>query len=187
MKLDELDLKIIHELKNDGRITVSDLAKKLGSSRPTVTNRVKRLQEEGLVDVAGGLNLVRVGYEMATVNLEVMGDDARRKLINLLISCPRVLTIFRTPGRANLAVGIWGEDHQTINSTVESFRDMDLVEVVNAHYLGTPIHGSVNIDVELNKSEASPCDRKCSGCLRYVNGWCVGCPGTTHYKNPLLK
>jgi len=47
--IDDLDLKIVLQLQEDGRATITELAEKVGSSRPTVTNRLKRLIDEDLV------------------------------------------------------------------------------------------------------------------------------------------
>ena len=67
VKLDDLDFKIIHQLQGDGRISITDLADKVGSSRPTVTNRLKKLVDEGFVVVNGGLNIRRLGFKVACV------------------------------------------------------------------------------------------------------------------------
>lgn len=187
VKLDDLDFRIIHRLQEDGRISITDLAEKVGSSRPTVTNRLKRLVDDGLVLVNGGLSLGRLGFKMACVGLEVMNGDDRRGVEDCLEGCPRVLSVFRTCGKANVHLSMWGEDDQTVNSMIESFRDYPNVEIVYSHYLGTPIHGDVRIRVEPAGQRGPPCGRICSKCSRYVNGWCLGCPCSADYRNPLLE
>ena len=49
---------------------------------------------------------------------------ARKEVLEILRKCPRVQTIFRSPKKANIELGVWGENDQTINSTIESFRDI---------------------------------------------------------------
>jgi Lrp/AsnC family transcriptional regulator, leucine-responsive regulatory protein len=49
-EMDNLDIKIITILQEDGRISISDLSKKLALSRPSVSERLKRLQEKGIID-----------------------------------------------------------------------------------------------------------------------------------------
>ncbi len=44
--MDSIDLQLIALLRQDARATVATLAKKLGVSRGTVTNRVKKLEDE---------------------------------------------------------------------------------------------------------------------------------------------
>ena len=123
---------------------------------------------------------------MAHVGLEVKTDVTRREFEHYLLNCPRVLHIFRTPEKANLYLEVWGEDDQSINSTIESFRDHLNVDVVFTHYLGTPIHGDIIIDVVPSENSETPCGLNCSDCARYQYEWCVGCPASSDYKNPLL-
>ena len=186
-KIDNLDLKIIYHLQNDGRVSSTELAEKIGSSRQTVASRLKRLRDDELVIVKGGLNLMKFGFKMASVGLEVKNEATRKEVEKYLSDCPRVVTIFRTPEKANIHLEVWGENEQTIASTIESFRDLANVDIVYTHYLGTPIHGNIIINAALNQSNVSPCGMKCVDCYRYVNEWCVGCPLSLDYKNPLLE
>ena len=186
-KLDNLDFRILHHLQKDGRTSITHLAEKVESSRPTVTNRLKQMLNDGKIIISGGLSLKEAGYKMACVGLEVKSEDSRVKVEQFLRDCPRVQYVFRTPEKANVFVGIWGEEDQVLNSTIESFRDRTGVDVVYAHYLGTPIYGDIPIKVNPVKSDTTPCDLRCSECHRYANGWCLGCLVTSYYKNPLLK
>lgn len=186
-KIDNLDLKIIHYLQNDGRISLIELAEKVGSSRQTVANRLKRLMDEELIIIAGGLNPRKFGFKMASVGLEVKKESARKEAETYLKDCPRVLNIFRTPGKANIHLTVWGEDDQTISSTIESFRDLQNVDIVYTHYLGTPVHGNIIINLEPSNNDETPCGMKCADCYRYNNEWCLGCPASKYYKTPLLR
>jgi len=114
--IDDLDLKIVLQLQENGRATITELAEKVGSSRPTVTNRLKRLIDEGLVIVTGGLNMSKFGYKMACIGLEVKSSETRVELEECLTHCPRVINMFRTTGKANLHIALWGEDDRALNS-----------------------------------------------------------------------
>ena len=46
---DSLDSELISELRQDGRATISNLAKKLKVSRATVQNRLDRLMHNGAI------------------------------------------------------------------------------------------------------------------------------------------
>ena len=161
-KLDHLDLKIIEELQKDGRVSATDLAKKIKSTRPTVTNRLKRLKDEKLVSIRGGLNLREFGFRMASIGLEVKKESTRKEVETNLRNCPRVLNLFRTPEKANIHAIVWGEDEHTIKSTIESFRDLENVDIVYSHYLGTPIHGTIIINLVSGDNAVTPCGKKCT-------------------------
>ncbi|HHE72791.1 MAG TPA: Lrp/AsnC family transcriptional regulator [Chloroflexi bacterium] len=47
--LDDLDLAILAELERDGRIAVSELARRLGYPNSTIRDRIRKLEEEGVI------------------------------------------------------------------------------------------------------------------------------------------
>jgi DNA-binding Lrp family transcriptional regulator len=47
--MDDLDHRLIAKLRHDARAPVADLAKALGVARGTITNRMARLQREGVI------------------------------------------------------------------------------------------------------------------------------------------
>lgn len=186
-RIDHLDLKIISELSKNGRASISELANETGVTRQTIATRLKRLNDEDYLMVAGGLNLVKLGYEMATVGLEVRSEEAGGELMKLMQCCPRVLTIFRAQGKEDLQVSMWGESQESIDATIDSFRDFQGVTIVTTHYLGKPIHGSVSFTMDPKDSPVAPCGKDCSRCLSYANSECPGCPDTSNYRNPAIK
>lgn len=48
--MDEIDISILTLLQNDARISVSDLSKKLNLSRPSISERMLKLQEQGVIE-----------------------------------------------------------------------------------------------------------------------------------------
>lgn len=68
--MDSTDHRIIEELLQDGRISMKELAKKVALSPPAAAERVKRLEEAGII----------TGYK-AVVNYEKLGKN-----INVLIN-----------------------------------------------------------------------------------------------------
>jgi DNA-binding Lrp family transcriptional regulator len=155
-KLNELDLKIINQLYENGRLSITELAARLGSSRPTITNRLERLIKDEVLAIKGGLNLRKLGFKIANVGIEVKEEEARK-------------------------------DIEGYKSTIESFRDLHNAEIIYTLYLGTPIHGNIIINLNPFDKTETPCGKICSECHRYSNEWCVGCPSTIHYKNPIQK
>jgi DNA-binding Lrp family transcriptional regulator len=185
--LDKLDVMILEELRTDGRISVTELSKRISSSRPTITSHLDRLRKEGTMNITAGLNIINLGLKMALVSLKITGSESRKKFYEVMSQCPRVQTIFRTLDVANIHVGVWGEDDSTIKSCIESLRDLPGVGIVDAKYLGTPVVGNVTLDLKLGDAEVAPCGKKCTLCSQYENERCQGCPVTIYYKNPLLK
>lgn len=64
--LDALDWRILRELQADARLSYNELARRVGLSSPTVAERVRRLEEAGVI--AG----YRAAVDPAKVGLPVM-------------------------------------------------------------------------------------------------------------------
>lgn len=85
MKLDELNLGIIRHLQ-DGRKSFKSIANALGVAENTIRSRVARLEEEGVLEITGLVNLeavarhrvVMVGVKLATMNLVAKGEEFSR-------------------------------------------------------------------------------------------------------------
>ncbi|GAA3326193.1 hypothetical protein GCM10020331_061090 [Ectobacillus funiculus] len=50
MNMDQIDIDLLHLLQENARMTVSELSKKLSLSRPSITERLLRLQERGVIE-----------------------------------------------------------------------------------------------------------------------------------------
>jgi len=184
-KLDKIDLKIIKCLMSDARQSASQLSRDVGVSRLTIINRLKRLTEENIIDTKAGINIGKLGFQASIVALEVKADLKQQTERNLS-ECPRVLTLLRLNEKANLLVLLYGENQNTLGSTIECLRDLPNINIVYVHSLVPwffPKTFSLRIFPE--KNDLAPCGRKCSGCIRYENDQCVGCPAVTEYKGPL--
>lgn len=49
-RLDRLDRKILAELQRDAAQSLDDIARKVGSSKTPVWNRIRRMREQGVID-----------------------------------------------------------------------------------------------------------------------------------------
>ena len=47
--LDEVNIRLLQELKQDPRLTMAELGRRVGMSSPAVTERVRRLEEAGII------------------------------------------------------------------------------------------------------------------------------------------
>jgi Lrp/AsnC family leucine-responsive transcriptional regulator len=64
--LDRIDLTILDTLQKDGRISNSDLAKKINLSASPCLDRVRRLEKEGYIERYGAfVNATKLNYAMS--------------------------------------------------------------------------------------------------------------------------
>src|SRR5579885_2255980 len=60
--LDEIDLRIVQLLQENGRRSNSDIARQIGVSEPTVRKRIERLVQDRIIKVVAVFNPRRTGY-----------------------------------------------------------------------------------------------------------------------------
>ncbi|MBB5515212.1 DNA-binding Lrp family transcriptional regulator [Rubricella aquisinus] len=100
---DETDLKLISELRRDGRAAISTLAGRLGVARGTVQARLDRLVSDGTIrrftiDTRGSedVNAIR-----AIMSIEIQGSAARAAT-RTLRGMPEVTALHTTNGAWDL-------------------------------------------------------------------------------------
>ncbi|HEY9763207.1 MAG TPA: Lrp/AsnC family transcriptional regulator [Trichocoleus sp.] len=80
MNLDKTDFKVLACLSRQGRITWSELATQLGISPPAAAERVRKLEEAGVIEgYMALLSPVRLGYDLTAfiaVSLDRPGQRA---------------------------------------------------------------------------------------------------------------
>lgn len=82
MKIDEINVSIINHLK-DGRVPFKKIADDLHVSEGTIRARVKKLQEEGVLEITGLVDpeaipdnyLVMVGVKLKDMDLVTKGEE----------------------------------------------------------------------------------------------------------------
>lgn len=92
MKLDKLDLKILSWLMLKGRMTWSELAGQLGLSSPATADRVKRLEEAGVIQGYTALvNAPQLGLDLtAFIAVTLDRPQHRDGFLALVQSIPHI-------------------------------------------------------------------------------------------------
>jgi len=121
--MDTLDQQILSLLRQDARMNVATLAQKLGVSRGTVTNRIRKLEDTGVI----------VGYTVrlrpdsrpneitAWMSIAVEGNKARQVVASLLGE-PGVATLADTNGRWDLLAELRAENLAGLSKVLERIR-----------------------------------------------------------------
>lgn len=97
--LDEIGWHILRELQDDARISFAELGRRVGLSTPAVTERVRRMEDAGII--AGyrtEVGLEKVGLPItAFVRLSLVGDVSPR-LIALFQETAEIVECYRVTG-----------------------------------------------------------------------------------------
>ncbi|MBP6719664.1 MAG: Lrp/AsnC family transcriptional regulator [Rhodoferax sp.] len=121
--MDATDQQLISLLRKDARTPVATLATKLGVSRGTVTNRVTKLEDAGVI----------VGYTVrlrpdaqpseisAWMSIAVEGNETRAVIASLLGE-PGVATLHDTNGRWDLLAELRAGNLSELSQVLERIR-----------------------------------------------------------------
>lgn len=100
--LDNIDRAILRHLQTDGRMSNAALARALDLSPPATHARVRRLEENGLIEgYAARLNRARLGYDLlciVQVSLLVHQFDQVQRFRETVLALPEVLECFHLTG-----------------------------------------------------------------------------------------
>lgn len=85
MKIDEIDTRILRELQTDSRIPIRELSKRVNLSPPSVTERVKRLEEHHIIEgYTICLNKKELGFSIDCIINVTMRDGQYEKFKNFI-------------------------------------------------------------------------------------------------------
>lgn len=111
--IDEVDEQIIYYLTQDARHTSApDIAEKVDVSAPTVRNRIRRLEEEGLIEgYHAHVNYERAGSLLTNLFQCSSSSSNRQKLAQQVLDVPGVINVREVmTGKGDLRIKAVGRD-----------------------------------------------------------------------------
>ncbi len=124
--MDDIDQKLITELRRDGRASLSDLATRLSVSRATVRARMERLMARG--DIAGFSVLTRGDVTAQPIRgLMLIGIEGRgaERIMARLAGLPAVQAVHSTNGKWDLIAEIGADTLQELDDVIFRIRNID--------------------------------------------------------------
>ena len=122
MKLDQADARILSALQADGRLTVVELADKVGLSQTPCARRIRALEQGGVIEgYAAIVNPARLGLKVQAfvmVKLQQHADDVVKMFQRELAKFEEVISCFAITGSADFLLYVAVPDLEALGSTV---------------------------------------------------------------------
>ena len=127
--MDEIDIKIIGLLQEDSRLSFNRIAKELGISVGTAYNRIRGLEEKGVLKgYTAIIDPVKVGYQLTAIIL-IQADG--KHLLNVESEIARmnnVISVYDITGEFDVAVIARFKDRFDMNKFIKALLKMPYVK-----------------------------------------------------------
>jgi Lrp/AsnC family transcriptional regulator, leucine-responsive regulatory protein len=145
LNLDDKDFVILEALQEDGRVPLSELGRRIGLSQPAMSERVKRLEERGIITGYGArIDPQALGLRMmAIIRLKTTHEQIRASL-KQFEALPHVVEVHR----------VTGDDCFVLKAIVPKPEDLAVIVDKIGQF------GAVTTSVVLRSEPAKPLSRK---------------------------
>jgi DNA-binding Lrp family transcriptional regulator len=124
--MDDIDRQLIGLLRDDGRASVSSLAKQLRVARGTVQNRLARLEAEGTI-VGYSVRLKPQAEEQRIRGLMTVAVEGNRAdaVLRAMRGEPAVTALHTTNGRWDIVAEVRADSLQAFDDVLTRIRQLD--------------------------------------------------------------
>lgn len=138
-KLDETDKKIIEILQEDGRISMKDLGKLIGLTSPAVSERIKRLENCGIISgYKAIINPDALGRNIkAFIHISLPSSQSYAEFLENAKSDPRIVECHHITGDDCSLLKVLVRDMQELENVIDSIKKIGSTKT--SVILSTPI------------------------------------------------
>jgi len=123
--LERKDRVILSELQRDSRLTMQQLADKVGMSSSACWRRVRSLEDAGVINrYAAILDTKKAGFTLSSMTLVTLARHERQHVDNFIkevMRHPEVLECFATSGESDFHLRVVVEDMDAYNAFLDDF------------------------------------------------------------------
>jgi Lrp/AsnC family leucine-responsive transcriptional regulator len=124
MNLDPMDLKLLSALQMDARLSYRALGRQVGLSQPAVADRIRRLEEAGVIaGYRARIDRGRAGLAVTAFLRVTCAGDRFQAVHRLARDLPAVLECHHVSGEACFMIKIADTTLAGLERTIERFRE----------------------------------------------------------------
>jgi len=140
--IDRYNRNILLELQYDGRISYTELGKRVGLTGPAVKERVHKLEEAGVIKgYRVRLDLSKLGYTMTAIINFKMNPGSIKRFIDDLAKIPEVIEVNRITGSDNMIIKVALKETRHLEKLINRFIEYGVP--TTSIVLSTPIQDKV--------------------------------------------
>ncbi len=121
-EIDAVNIRVLEELQRDPRVTMSELGRRVGMSSPAVTERVRRLEETGVIQgYRLELSPIALGLPIAAYVRIRPNPGQLPKIVELAQQLPEVVECHRVTGEDCFVLKIYIPAINQLDRLLDSF------------------------------------------------------------------
>ena len=124
MKVDKVDIEILRLLQHDGRLPASHIAEQLSISIPTVTERIKKLQDTEIIDgIHASINPQKLGLDVSALITVISESSLQYKdFTEIAEKTPEIVQCFSTTGRGSHTLLVITKNSQSLEELLRKIQ-----------------------------------------------------------------
>jgi len=149
MTYDNLDLKIINLLLEDGRASLRSIAEELDVSVTTVSNHLKDMEDEGIIQgFKPVISYPDLGYTVTCVLMIKAEGDGLRELVVDLKQEDSFLNVYEVTGDFDIIATGKFKDTEEMNDTIKKLLNSPMVRETNTNVVLSTVKEGEDIEFE---------------------------------------
>lgn len=119
---DATNLRLLHELQGDARLSLAELGRRVGLSSPAVADRLKRLEDEGVITAyRADVNPRALGYSLGVIIRIRPAPRQIAAVAQLARDTPEVLECHRVTGDDCYVMTAYVRDVEHLEQVIDQF------------------------------------------------------------------
>jgi len=133
-RLDEVDKAILKELISNARLSFREIAKRVGVSTATVANKVRKMEEEGVIRGYTALvDLEKLGYDVTALIEVVISKGKVADVEEEIAKMPNVQAVYDVTGQSDAIVLARFKSRAELSKFLKKLLSMEYVERTITH------------------------------------------------------
>ncbi|GFP18915.1 Lrp/AsnC family transcriptional regulator [Candidatus Hakubella thermalkaliphila] len=147
-KIDDLDIKIIRELKKDARQSYREIADRLGVAEGTVYNRVNKLRELGVIKgFIPDIDYSKLGYDLVVLIGVIVEGGYLLEIEREIAGEPNVSAVYDVTGEYDAIIVARFRDRASLNDFVKRILAMQHVRRTYTMLVLNVMKGEYGIEI----------------------------------------
>lgn len=140
--LDKIGWKILNELQQDARVSFAELGRRVGLTTPAVIERVKRLEESGVIKgYRAEINLAKIGLPiLAFIRMNIVGVDFS-SVVKVAEDSTEVLECHRGTGGDSFIFKVAVSDVEHLQNVIDRLTPYGIT--TTSIVLSSPVSGKI--------------------------------------------